>query len=130
MELVCGSRRVGGEPGDLSNEESMMQTLFVSPSSLQGKIVFKNILSTRQSSIIQFCLTSFLKPETEGWFVLLEVKSHLFGQQNRWLLVHLSSPGCWGKMQNPLLDCLIIVLPCCCLNVKRIKHIISSLTHT
>lgn len=41
VELVCGKRWADGEPGELSNEESMMQTLFEPSSSLRAKMGFK-----------------------------------------------------------------------------------------
>lgn len=56
VELVRGKRRAGGEPGELSNDESMMQTLFASSSSLRAKTAFKTFCSIHQSFTLSYQL--------------------------------------------------------------------------
>lgn len=41
VELFCGTGRAGGEPGELSSEESMMRSFCASFSSLRAKMGFK-----------------------------------------------------------------------------------------
>lgn len=123
VELVCGRGRVGGELGELSNEESMKETFFASSSLLRAKIGFKTFCPpvNHQSFTLSYQL-----PEASDWGGVCFAGGEIWPVWSTESLaaslrVFAGVLGEDAESSSSLSDN--------CLALRKIKYIISSLSH-